>query len=253
MSMKNKILNYFIEGKTGGEKYGDFVVKDGKMLFNRVGGLDAKYQDNDRAPERRGVWAFPYPIFEWFFVGSKYSSPSVHSPKKEKKIKLDDKTRRELEKRLKGLKNKYEIGISKLIPTKDNPRPVYWGDEKYEIETIEDALSSGEYDPREMVQSLKHKYKGSHKIRKFFWGGAVWARFAPKNEKVNDKGWYRYDNIYLYINELRKHLINYTTAKQLWGGDEEKLQKLGVNIVGGKDFNLSSDHLEVFIPMRAES
>ena len=251
--MKQKIITYFLESKTGSKKYGDFVVQGGKMLFNRVGGLDAKYQTNERAPEKRGIWAFPYPLFDYFFVGGKFSSPSIHRPKKPKMVTLDDKMRRELEKRLKGLKNKYNQGVAKLVPTENNPNPRYWGDEEYEIGDIEAALQSGEMDVMELSRSFKHKHKTGTKIRRFFWGGPVWARFAPKNKEVTDKGWYKYDDIYAYINELRKQLINFSNAKKLWGGDPEQFQKIAVNIVGNKDMNLSVDHLEVFLPMRGES
>jgi len=247
--MRNKILQYFIEGKTAGDKYGDFVIQNGKMLFNRVGGLGAKYQDNTWAPEKRGIWAFPYPLFESFFISGPFSMPSQHSPKKSKIVKIDSKLRNQLEKRLRGLKTKMEIGISKLKSTEDNPFPKYFGHEKYEIEDLEKALKDGEIDSIKLSSSMKHKYKPTNKIRRFYWGGPIWARFAPKGEEVTENGWYKYDDIYSYIKELRKYLFEWR-RDSLYGSKDNKgiLYKIGVPIAS-KDANMSMDHLEVFLPM----
>lgn len=236
--------------KTGKKKYGDFVVVDGKMLFNRVGSVNAQYQKkNDKAPVKRGVWAFPYPLFDYFFVGSSFSMPAQHRPENDKVYPIDDKLRIAILKRLKGLKTKYNIGLSKLNPTKDNPHPTYWGDEKYEIEELEEALEKGEINGYSYSSLFrKTKYKDFNKIHRFYWGGPIYARFAPKNQSIED--WYLYKDIYSYIKELRKQLINLRTDKS-FGGTGDKVYKIGVNIVGAKDYNLSVDHLEVFIPMKA--
>lgn len=31
--------------------------------------MNAQYQDNEKAPTKRGIWAFPFPYVELFFVG----------------------------------------------------------------------------------------------------------------------------------------------------------------------------------------
>ena len=236
--------------KTGKKKYGDFVVVDGKMLFNRVGSVNAQAQKHSKAvPVKRGVWAFPYPIFDYFFVGAPCSAPHQAAPESDKIIPIDDKLRKELNKRLKGLKKKMEIGMSKLIPTKDQPRPAYWGDEKYEIQEIEAALVKGEITGSSYSSAFrKSKYKNSNKIRRFYWGGSIYARFAPKGEIPSELGWYLYKDIYTYINELRKQLIYMHKAKYHPKG----WMKAAVGIVNERDCNLGTDHLEVFIPMRGD-
>ena len=235
--------------KSGKKKYGDFVVIDGKMLFNRVGSPNAQYQKNSRAvPEKRGVWAFPYPIFDYFFVTSPVSMPSQHSPEDDKVIPVDDKLRKAILKRLKGLKTKMEIGISKVNKTEYNPRGDYWGDEKYEIKDLEEALEKGEIKgPAYASLFRKSKYKQFNKIRRFYWGGRIYARFAPKGEETSEQGWYLYRDIYSYISELRKHLI--WIHKERYS--EKGWSKAGVGIVNERDCNLGTDHLEVFIPMIA--
>lgn len=238
--------------KTGKKKYGDFVVIDGKMLFNRVGSPNAQSQKNSKAvPEKRGVWAFPYPIFDYFFVTSPVSMPSQHSPDDDKVIPIDDKLKKYILKRLKGLKTKFEIGKAKVVKTKYNLMGEYFGDEKYEIKDLEEALEKGEIKGHTYSSLFKKsKYKHFYKIRRFYWGGRIYARFAPKGEETSEQGWYLYNDIYSYIKELRKHLINLRNDKS-FGGNGDKVYKIGVSCVSSRDCNLSSDHLEVFIPMIA--
>lgn len=47
--------------------------KDKGMKFIRVGGLSHVIQDNGKAPERKGLWAFIWPYFDWFFVSGHFS------------------------------------------------------------------------------------------------------------------------------------------------------------------------------------
>lgn len=40
------------------------------IILQRAGGLSSVKQANDRAPEKKGVWAFIWPFYELFLLGS---------------------------------------------------------------------------------------------------------------------------------------------------------------------------------------
>ena len=40
------------------------------IVLQRAGGLSAVKQDNDRAPAKKGLWAFIWPFYELFLLGS---------------------------------------------------------------------------------------------------------------------------------------------------------------------------------------
>lgn len=51
-----------------------FFIKDGKILLWRLGGINSVKQKHfgkngkHQPPERRGLWCFPYPFYDLFFV-----------------------------------------------------------------------------------------------------------------------------------------------------------------------------------------
>jgi hypothetical protein len=235
--------------KTGGKKYGDFVVKNGKMLFNRVGPVNAQTQKNKKAPVKRGVWAFPYPVFDYFFVSASYSISTTCAPKKEKIIKLTNDDIIFLKKRLKGLKALCEK--AKVKP------PIHkwdYSSQEHEITEIEGVLAAGEavgWSYRHIMH--KPKYKKITKLRQFYWGGPVYAMICPKGKESHfERGWYLYDNIYDYVKDLRKHLIMLGNDSSDFGKRTQVFKAGITGLVGAnKDWNLSRDHLEVFIPMKA--
>lgn len=50
-------------------------VRQGAVLFHRVGKLTPVVQtDNPRAPEKKGIWAFPWPYFEEDLVWQQYEA-----------------------------------------------------------------------------------------------------------------------------------------------------------------------------------
>lgn len=122
-------------------------------------------------------------------------------------------------------------------------------DKVEDIEYIKKGLETGQI-PRHILWKYVSRQKVPEiKMRKFWWGGEIYARFAPKGSQVDEKGWYKYDNPYDYVKELRKNLI--TKERNKWYGPEEKLMVMKVSKIKGEktDATLSSDHLEVFIPM----
>lgn len=57
----------------------DMQLRKGFMRFHRLGPIKFHKQKGvPHAPERWGIWAFPYPYFDWSFVGQQYYK---HLPK----------------------------------------------------------------------------------------------------------------------------------------------------------------------------
>jgi hypothetical protein len=55
------------------------------MLFWRVGNINVNRQTLESAPEKRGLWAFPWPFHDYFFVNQQYDK---FLPKKYRQIDL---------------------------------------------------------------------------------------------------------------------------------------------------------------------
>lgn len=52
----------------------------------RVGGLSPVWQNNSKAPENRGLWAFIFPHFDWWFMSGKMSADKFPKKKVEKHL-----------------------------------------------------------------------------------------------------------------------------------------------------------------------
>lgn len=258
----NNIKEKFISERAEKAPYGDFQIQGGKMLFQRIGPMNAQIQKNNkRAPVGRGIWAFPWPIFEHFFVSSKFSSPNTKAPKKEYDedgnpilIPLEKDDAIKLKKTMMGLQRYVD---KKIAQTKYNdpesklPLDTKWEieDRVEDIEYIKKGLETGQIPRHVLWKYVSRKNVPEVKMRKFWWGGEIYARFAPKGSQVDENGWYKYNNPYDYVEELRKNLIQ--KQKDKFYGPEEKLMTFKVDKIKGErgDMSLSSDHLEVFIPM----
>jgi hypothetical protein len=125
------------------------------------------------------------------------------------------------------------------------------------IEGIEMTLDGHPEATRSAVHDALHSDHHS-RTRRFFYSGPLYARVKPKGDVQYEKsdsfhaeGWHRYDDIHSYMKALRKSLIEYRSSHESGFGDPKaprKRVKLGVKGTGS-ELNLSSDHLEVFIPM----
>ena len=63
-------------------KTSDFKVQGNRVLFQRLGSLSPQRQNppvGRKAPVSRGLWAFPYPLFDLFFAFHQYEQ---HLPKR---------------------------------------------------------------------------------------------------------------------------------------------------------------------------
>lgn len=118
-----------LSGRTPAE---GLILRDGKLCFQRIGNLNMVKQRylmfgrpgnrnadlpkrNPRAPERYGIWAFPYPLLDRYFAGQQYEAAL---PKRFKRDAFDtlyeqleqmeergEITQSELRKRIDGLHN----------------------------------------------------------------------------------------------------------------------------------------------------
>lgn len=324
---------------------GKFVFRNGKMLFNRVGPISGQVQTGSNAPERKGMWAFPFPIFDHFFVSGSFSFPSQMAPKNPNNKKLNTAEKEELQKMLnikldKAKKIKSSVPnfkeISKTHPELSNEyhslmyiinniermiksqEPVsmykYYSllDKGDEYDKIEKPLPKAELTPDERKKlereksniekamaalkpklrndgepyhDIDHKYteleyklsdvnellndEGTKqlqhsklvgpkhtKIKKFWYGGPIYARFDNNGEIIGSGGsgnWYKFNTIKEYLDVLRKVIIDYSDSHKEGWGDRNKnpeFVKRGVRGLGIQSNGaISSDHLEVFIPM----
>ena len=240
---------------------GDFIFEKGKLLFNRVGPIKAikqissyDYDDdnnivkhkNIRAPEKRGLWAFPYPIFDPFFVTGRWSGQYGS----DKKTKLNDNLIRQIKKRIKGLNRRIEqltVHYNSLEDSNCTKSMINWDieDIKYMVIDLQEALDKGEIS-KTLLNGTKLNQK-FQKTQKFWWGSKIYAHFAPKglHPTLKDE-WYCFQDAHSYLRELRKQVIQFSKTDFRNG----ITNKCIVKGIGQGDMGLSSDHLEVFIPYR---
>jgi hypothetical protein len=213
---------------------GKFVFQDGKMLFQRVGPMGGQYQDNKRAPEKVGVWAFPFPVFDWFYVGASYSSPAKHSPK----VDLDNPD-----------KNMIDLSLyDELFLKRELKKIAKSKDYSDYVDDVLEALKTKKIHKQTLYQ-LKHRKNEitPRKMKRFFWDGTVYSHFAPKGKHPQGE-WYKYKNVDDYVAELRKHVFGYVND---WSTDN-KLTKIAGHNMGKQNDSFTWDAFdyEVFIPMK---
>lgn len=72
--------------------HGPEYKKEKGIALLRVGGLSPVWQNNPHVPENRGLWAFIFPHFDWWFLSGKMSVNKF--PKKKAKKHLYPKPRK---------------------------------------------------------------------------------------------------------------------------------------------------------------
>lgn len=237
--------------------YGDFQVRDGKVLFQRIGAMNAQRQHNLSAPVGRGVWAFPWPIFEYFYVSASYSSPHQKAPKNIRDDKgdytyvpLSKKDAIVIRKRMKGLERRVEQLIAKKI--QDSFVDKYDVMQlKEDIEEMKKGLETGQI-AKSILWDHKDRFEVPEvKKRLIWWGGDIYSRFGPRGFEdpcICSRGWYKWSRATDYISSLRKQLLSF--HKDTWSDNGKSM----ISVVSGikssrREFNLSADHLEVFLGM----
>lgn len=134
----------------------DFVFKNGAMLMQRVGPINAQKQSHDTgytAPIRRGMWAFPFPAMDLFFVSHRYE-PLIP-------VKY----------RLQSINKLQDENIKANKPVNDGiPEELWIGREEY-------------------ISKVKNKMRP----KTFWWKGPIYSRIAPKGFGGSD--WYLWTDL----------------------------------------------------------
>lgn len=96
-------------------------------------------------------------------------------------------------------------------------------------------------------ESYRHAMKVIEKPKKIWWGGPIWSHLAPPYQAQEVDGWFYYKNPTEWVEEAKKHMINYYKD---WNGG---FGKCAIVRSQGDGMHLSLDHMELFLPMKANS
>lgn len=156
-----------------------------------------------------------------------------------------EKKKRDLERGLSMLKQKYDSALKYSDPFHEKIENL-----EFELSDINEMLANPDKVEKRKVYDTFHVEKFD-RIKEFWYGGPVYAHFAPKGLESDIKDeWYKYENVRDYLEQLRKNLYMFTREK--WSNkkdDPGTLIKYGVKGIRGSGGHLSADHLEVFIPL----
>lgn len=207
-------------------------VQKGGILFHRLGNLEFGPQERwTRAPESKGMWAFPWPYFETFLAFHKYRDAL---PKRLQTNRHGGPTRREWY----------------LLEDTDTPLPpdytfVASSEEEY-FHALDPEGNRVELDVREdfwTEQEIWYREVGKRVVplRKFWYEGPVYAHIA-KDGTVGNPGTmniegYSTDWYLLHTSELAAAILKSR-------GDRTHI----ADVAKGWPTRTSRDHLEVFIP-----
>jgi hypothetical protein len=124
------------------------IVIDGAVKVTRFGHLNPRDQKvgpfKDRAPENKGIWAFAYPYFDWFFAAHKWDEVV---PKH--LVDFDVETE--------GLYLDH----------------LYANNDKSTIKEYENYRNALYEEKQEWIKNHRREMPLKH----FFWQGYIWARF----------------------------------------------------------------------------
>lgn len=154
---------------------GDFKIRDGKLLMIRLGPMNGQVQrhrNENSAPARRGVWAFPYPFHDEFFychVWRKFLPKGLTLP---------------------------------VLPDESS--------DTYEGEMVRYREQMDEFNWEAHYKKLR-EIKKAHPPKKFWYGGGLYSPIKPHDHYM-DQPWYWYDDPRAYMEVARKHIFaNYST------------------------------------------
>jgi len=155
---------------------GDFQVKGNRMLFQRVGPVSSQYQSNTKAPERRGIWAFPWPVFDYFFVSGSFSDPSRRMPKNTWNVRISSEMVEKLkailfekEKQLGIIRGKFINFKDRYKDSRDKELSKEYDNIEYVIETLKDIIKerhSNAYDLESFGIEVEEKEAPTIKLSK---------------------------------------------------------------------------------------
>lgn len=209
---------------------GSFHFEDGKMLFWRFGPMSGQVQKNKhkrKTPERKGIWVFPYPLFDMFFA---YHQLERYLPKKFRS-KKENGGILNLPSSMPDFSNMDDDGndIKKLTP-----------EEEAQLEKEADSFHA------ERDRLVAEYEKRFLKVKKIWWNSELYSRIPPNKQTHREDGWYHYKNPKEFVEVARKRLID--TFESYDG--KPTVASCFPN-TGIKTFNwtsLSCDHFECFLP-----
>ena len=202
------------------------VTRKGAVLFHRLGPLDFGEQSRwSRAPEKKGMWAFPYPLYDTFFTWHKYEDALPkhlkqhrysHLPIDPKWCYSEDKTvttpiTREFLANLEAEATPQDGSTSSFGNSLDWPEWLYVREEFHEERS-------------KWINNVGRKIVPIHK---FWYSGDLYTHFTPTGNEVVSE-WHKMDTSMFVKNYVR-------TGGTVWNWQ-------------GKLYRSSVDHLEVFIP-----
>lgn len=198
-------------------------VRNGYIKLQRLGPI--KYTEQSRwmvrAPEKKGLWAFPVPYFDMFFAYHRYTD------RLPKKLHLDKET---------GLPSDprwYTDTNTGLTLTSSDQLEINDGDPADHIEFDDESF----WEQRE--HWLKHVGKNVVRMSEFWYKGDLYSHFLPNGDigrvpgssRDPDVDWTR-----MGVSDLAK-MIKATRGDEMFYRWGETLTKI----------RTSKDHLEVFI------
>jgi hypothetical protein len=199
---------------------GIFKMRQGKMLFSRFGPMSGQVQEKRErraTPTRKGIWVFPYPLFDMFFAHHQINRFLPKNARNESAASILD-----LPTDIKDFSNMDDDG---------NPIKILTPEEDAALEKEAEAY----WEEKEKIQ--KEYWDKFMKVRKIWWGGEVYSRLQPDKlaTPVNDWYWYKKPIDFLKV-----------AKKNLKSGEAKVMANQGV----GKEnlFHLSVDHFECFLP-----
>lgn len=199
-------------------------VKGGAILLWRLGNLEFGKQDRwDRAPESRGMWAFPWPFYDSFFTYHQY---------------LD-----RLPRNLRVNEARWPIDPSRYVDSNGKSlslKTIEFDEQgSPKLDTDDYEIVDGFWD--EQHQWIEKVGKRIHPIRKFWYEGDLYSHI-DRNGEIGHVGlwgervdWFRMDSRSL------------ARAIPRSGGNHH--YEMGTH--GLQRWQASLDHLELFIPPNA--
>lgn len=203
------------------------------MLFWRFGPMSGQVQENRekrKTPARKGIWVFPYPLFDMFFA---YHQLERYLPKKFRRPREDGGILN-LPSSMPDFSNMDADGndIVKLTPEEE--------------EKLEKEAEKFHEEQDRIVNEYEKRFL---KVKKIWWSGEVYSRLPPNKQTYREDGWYHYKNPKEFIEVARKSLIEvFDTTSWNESAKPEKASCFPKTGVGKGGLSLACDHFECFLP-----
>jgi hypothetical protein len=160
--------------------------------MQRVGPINSQKQSHttgSTAPVKRGMWAFPFPAMDRFFVSHRYE---YYLPKHCKMVNI------------RKMQNENE----------KNDKPTNYG--------LDDI-----WDEREKALARINK-SGVMKTKNFWWKGPIYSRIAPKGDK-SEASWYLWTDLKEWARVANASMVAGTWEKHSEPGAPMRFQTFGVD------------------------